>query len=97
MALLTMVTQAQIDRDKIPMPPQRLKNEELMYVKDSIMETSGQPQIIDEVETFKKVKSAFSNEELIQRCQAVILSNFGTKNPEVSIYSSKLWFAIASF
>ena len=39
----------------------------------------------DEVRTFKKVKIGFSDGELIQRCQALILSNFGTKNPEVSI------------
>ena len=40
----------------------------------------------DEAKTFKKVKTGFSDGELIQRCHTLILSNFGTKNPEVSTY-----------
>ena len=45
-ALTALLTQAQIDRDQIPMPYQRLKNDEVAYVEDSIMEEGGKPQII---------------------------------------------------
>jgi len=93
-ALTTLLTQAQIDRDKIPMPYQRLKNDEVAYVEDSIMEEGGKPQIIDEVKTFKKVKIGFSDGELIQRCQALILSNFGTKNPELLAEDFKFVFPV---
>ena len=48
-ALTTLLTQAQIDRDKIPMPYQRLKNDEVAYVEDSIMEKGGKPQIIGKI------------------------------------------------
>ena len=46
-----MVTQAQIDRDKIPMPYQRLKNDEVAYLENSIMD-GGKPQIIGKTSHF---------------------------------------------
>ena len=50
-SLTTMVTQAQIDRDKIPMPYQRLKNDEVAYLENSIMD-GGKPQIIGKTSHF---------------------------------------------
>ena len=42
----------------------------------------------------KKTKFALASEELISRCKAVILSNFGTKNPELLAEDFKFVFPV---
>ena len=44
--LIATLTKASISRDEIPMPQQRVKNEEIVYFPDSIMEVGARPQII---------------------------------------------------
>merc|ERR1711976_828028 len=72
--LLTLLTQAEIAKDKIPLPSQRLQNSEVVYEKGTNIETGGEPQFIDVDETFKNVKFPFTNDELIEKAKEVLLA-----------------------
>ena len=85
MNLLTLLTQAEIAKDKIPLPSQRLQNSEVVYEKGTNIETGGEPQFIDVDETFKNVKFPFTNDELIEKAKEVVLAKSGCYKPEVSL------------
>jgi len=79
------LTQAEIAKDKIPLPSQRLQNSEVVYEKGTNIETGGEPQFIDVDETFKNVKFSFTNDELIEKAKEVVLAKSGCYKPEVCL------------